>query len=477
MERQELLKDLVTEGVSRQTVALFRRLYSLDTFRLLLDGSPGHCVFCVVAGVHEGSCLSPLLFIFFIRDISHELASSTSHCPIVGGGKLCSLVYTDGVSVFCFLPSETQQLVDTSEAFFHRKHLTPNPQKCEFVAFTGSRTPVSEAWVVSGVGRESQFCARYLGLLYQQDGRWNEYLATTLTRCRVAVGRLKIMARTVGLGNLKYLVNLLHETVSSIYRYGQGVWGVSCAQVNKLDDLFVDFVRWVFRFPITVGKASILANFARRCAKCDALYLATVQLAKASVSRNTTWVALVEGLCAGVKTSRWFQIVRSEIEKRGLASEVFEQGVTFVEERKSYAITFAQYCFHFHCNATVGNSSDLIRRRREFGIFPFIFCTHPARSRFLLSFLLSCWRYIDGGQCQKYPKICSICDSENSSFHVLFQCLNFCMLRGEFVARTGHDFNFNVLAESDRIVCDAIVSLGVDLFEAIDELSDTSLRI
>ncbi len=62
-----LLQDLADAGVSDKTVAILRRLYVTDTFQLLLDGVPGSMVFVVVSGVHEGSCLSPLLFIFLFE--------------------------------------------------------------------------------------------------------------------------------------------------------------------------------------------------------------------------------------------------------------------------------------------------------------------------------------------------------------------------------------------------------------------------
>jgi hypothetical protein len=121
---------------------------------------------------------------------------------------------------------------------------------------------------VGGLGghitREAQFSARYLGLQFQQDGRWNEQLAITISRSRVALGRCKIMARTIGTGNVRHLVNLFDATFSSIFCYGLGVWGVLCAQVTKLDDLFVEFIRWLFRLPPKTGKLAILGTFARR---------------------------------------------------------------------------------------------------------------------------------------------------------------------------------------------------------------------
>jgi hypothetical protein len=282
------------------------------------------------------------------------------------------------------------------------------------------------------------------------------------------------MARTVGFGSFKYLINLFDAVVTSVFRFGLGVWGVVCAQVGKLDDLFVEFVRWVFRFPRTTGKNAILSNLARRCAKCDSLYLAAVQLAAAQTTRNHIWKTIVDDLRAGHMTSTWFEVVVAEVGKRDLRVEVLEQGSSFVANRKSHAVHFAQYCFHQHTNATVGNNADLFRRRRRFGIFPFLFIVQPSESRFLLSFILHCWKFTDGAVCSSYPRICEECDQENSSFHVLFECFLFDGIRSEFFETTGQVFGFETLESGERDVCFAMTRLARDIFSAIRELCDAS---
>jgi hypothetical protein len=93
VNRGKLIEDLVRAGVSSQAVRLFKRLYVGDTFRLLLDGVPGHVVFCVVGGVHEGSCLSPTLFIFFIRELPACLNQLTINSPVVGGSRISWLFF------------------------------------------------------------------------------------------------------------------------------------------------------------------------------------------------------------------------------------------------------------------------------------------------------------------------------------------------------------------------------------------------
>jgi hypothetical protein len=265
-------------------------------------------------------------------------------------------------------------------------------------------------------------------------------------------------------------VNLFDAVVTSVFRYGLGVWGVTCAQVGKLDDLFVEFIRWVFRLPTTTGKMGILANFARRCAKCDALFLATVQIAQGDTTKNKIWGSIVSDLGDGRLSSQWYEIVLAEIGKRGFREEVLQRGSSFVAERKIHALHFAQYCFHHHSNVTVGNSADVVRRRREFGIFPFLFSVPSYESRFLLSFLLHCWRFLDGGQCSNYPRICDDCDRENSSFHLLFECFMFEQLRENFAAETGRELTFDSLKECGREFCHELCKFGKDLFESIAEL-------
>jgi hypothetical protein len=141
VDRGELIRDLVQAGVSAKMVDILKKLYVRDTFQLLLDGVPGTVVFSVVIGVHEGSCLSPSLFIFFIRDLCGELSTIAARidCPTVGSRCICCMVFADDVNVFALEVPGTQQLVDCTTRFFTRRRLMPNPDKCEFVAITGSR--------------------------------------------------------------------------------------------------------------------------------------------------------------------------------------------------------------------------------------------------------------------------------------------------------------------------------------------------
>jgi hypothetical protein len=323
VDRKKLLEDLVSAGVSCRTVSVLRRLYSADTFRLLLDGVPGTVVFTVVVGVHEGSCLSPMLFVFFIRDLPHVLQVLTTNidCPVAGLRKLFCMIFADDVSLFSFEQPGTQQLVDKTVDFFLERGLLPNPTKCEFVAFARRRT--NGTFTVNSVARETQDMERYLGLFFSSDGKWNSQRQTSIARARAALGRCKIMVSTIGRHNVRVAIELFDSVVASVYRYGFGVWGPYVRDVRKMDDIFADFIRWLFRFPRTTGRDVILANFGRRCGKCDSLYLASVQLAAASGSRNSIWRDAVADMQQGDIWSKWFSVVSAERRQEGNAGGGF----------------------------------------------------------------------------------------------------------------------------------------------------------
>jgi hypothetical protein len=468
VNRRKLIEDLVSAGVTTRTVGLIRRLYVGDTFRLLLDGQPGHLVFCVVRGVHEGSCLSPTLFIFFIRELPSILNSLTLNTPVIGGLRVSCMFFADDLSVLAYEVPDAQILVNESVVYFESKGLTPNPEKCEFLVFTSRRGGSRRRWDVLGVQREEQDKARYLGLHYQSSGRWDAQLQLSSSKARSALGRCKIIIQTIGKGSVPLALAFFESIVASVYRFGLGVWGVTVAKVTILDRIFAEYISWLFRFPRTTGTNIILSNFGRRCAKCDSLFLASVQIASACSTRNSTWADTVRDLEDGVLQSTWFNATKSEIQKRGMANEVFREGANFVAARKLHGVHFSQFCFAHHLNLPTGSNSDLFRRSRPFGMYPFLLCTSTYESRFLFSFICSVWRFIDQKACDRWPVYCSCCDRENSGYHVLFECVLFSSERRRFSQRTGGIvFSFSALESDVKCVCRELVRTGKEIFMRI----------
>jgi hypothetical protein len=320
---------------------------------------------------------------------------------------------------------------------------------------------------VLGVPRDEQETARYLGLHYQSNGKWDVQLQLATSKARSALGRCKIIMKTIGTGNMLLALSFFESIVASVYRFGLGVWGVSVAKVLTLDRLFTDYICWLFRFPRTTGVNAVLTNFGRRCAKCDSLFLASIQVASACSTMNPTWSSTVQDLLAGALQSPWFSIVRSEVAKRGMTQEVFARGADFVANRKQHGIHFSQFCFRYHLNTPTGRSSDRFRRSRPFGIFPFLLKVNTHESRFLFSFLCSTWRFIEGKACENYPQYCSVCDQENSGFHVLFECQRLSDVRENFFRSTALLFEYRALEDDRHFVCREVVKVGRSVFNLV----------
>jgi hypothetical protein len=251
---------------------------------------------------------------------------------------------------------------------------------------------------------------RYLGIFFDSTGNWKSQKEIVGARSRSALGRCKTIVNTIGRRDVKHLINLFDSIVASVYRYAFGAWGPVAGKLDSLDGLFVQFITWVFCLPRNSCKTAILACFGRRCALCDSLFLASVQLARGFTSETELWGSVAEALeDRTLKGSKWYKKVVTALTERGLRQEVWENPVEVLVHRREFGVKFSQFCFHNHLNLFRGSSADEIRAVQPFGIYPFLFQNPPGLSRFLFSFILSNWRWLDRGKCSSYPKECTHC--------------------------------------------------------------------
>ncbi len=102
---------------------------------------------------------------------------------------------------------------------------------------------------------------------------------------------------------------------------------------------------------------NILMQFGRRCAQCDAYFLASVQVARGLTTPDSVWGRVLSNTVNDSRI-RWIQNVTSRLRLMGLFDEVVSSPATFLEKRKEYGITFSQWCHHRHLALEAGNSAD-----------------------------------------------------------------------------------------------------------------------
>ncbi len=461
VDRQQLLNKLSRMGVSDCFLSMLTRLYSGDSFSILLDGVSSTRTFQVNQGVHEGSPLSPLLFILFIADLAEELRREAGNhgVRLNCGAVIFCLLYADDVLLVSLTRLGLQTLIDRTCAFFSQSGLTVNPDKSDIVVFCSDRRQAPVDFRISGLAKEEIAEAKYLGLIFNHDGRWKTQLETTLTRCRMAKGRCHIICATLGVNRSKPMTQVFDMFLSSIYRYSLGVWGITAGDLSRIDNLFCDFVRKQYSLPQSTCRKGILMQFARRCASCDAYYLATVQLTRALTSPTSVWGRVLATAWTDNAIS-WVRNLRTRLRLMGIEDEVIRSPGSFLSNRRDWGITFSKWCHERHLRIANGSSADLFRVERPFGMYPFLFDLPVARVRTALTFLLSCWKWSFGFR--NVSEYCSECDCLINSSHLLFRCIHTQAIRDDFQRATGEEFsldNFSEVTLNNEIVsaCDQIL--------------------
>jgi hypothetical protein len=128
----------------------------------------------VVSGVHEGSCLSPLLFIFFIHGLTDRVnATPGINAPTIMGVIRSSLVYADDVTEISLSQTGLQIKVDACYDIFDSKELIVNPGKSEVMCFVSPRAPdFNFSCNFRGTAPDSVLSARYVGIVFDNHGKW-----------------------------------------------------------------------------------------------------------------------------------------------------------------------------------------------------------------------------------------------------------------------------------------------------------------
>jgi hypothetical protein len=170
-------------------------------------------------------------------------------------------------------------------------------------------------------------------------------------------------------------------------------------------------------------------------------------------------------LTSGRKKSKWFKAVTVALAERRLLGKVRENGADVVATRRNVGVAFAQFCFHKHLNCPTQTSADDFRAVKPFGVYPFLYKASPEVARYLFSFVLCNWRWLDRGKCKNYPRTCSSCRSSNSAWHILFECPIFFLERERFQGKTLLNFDYNALLVNDGLVARTAAETGKMIFD------------
>jgi hypothetical protein len=467
VDRQRLLHHLSSLGVSDYFLRILTRLYTGDSFQILLDGQASSRSFQVHTGVHEGSPLSPLLFILFIAGLVRHLRENGGDRLgfRLRGATVCCLLYADDVLLLATTRGGLQRLLDLTCIFFENLGMTINPLKSDVVIFAPLRSPNPTTFNIAGLNKAIVDESKYLGVIFHKGGNWKCQLETVLTRCKMARGRCNIICSSLGIDKPKAMCQIFDMFVSAIYRYSLGSWGVTASGLHRIDNLFCDFIRRQYRLPASTCRRGILMQFGRRCAACDARYLASVQIARGLTCPDSVWNNVLDTVLHNPSLS-WIKTVREHLRTIGLESELLNTPGLFLSNRRERGAVFTSWCHNHHLCFANGSSADYFRIDRPFGLYPVIFDNSARRVRWLLALLLSCWRW--AFNLRDVPEYCSECDCMINSWHLMFRCKRTEVARITFQNNTGKQFNLENMA--DESLSDEILRTADSIYRTVVSL-------
>lgn len=190
-----LLDTLRKKGFQPWTVWWLRSYLGSRTFRLRFDGRESQDI-PIVAGMPQGSPLSPVLFLLYIATLYEALASSLG-LPVVGfADDTNPMTFSSDVQANC---RRLENAWPICERWARSRGMEFAPQKSELMHFTRARSALGNMVRLSSAEVAPKESARFLGVFLDRKLRWRSHLTKVKAKMETQTYALtKIAASTWG---------------------------------------------------------------------------------------------------------------------------------------------------------------------------------------------------------------------------------------------------------------------------------------
>ena len=171
VHRNGIWHKLLLYGASSKMIKMLRSIYDSVGSCVKVNGSYTQ-YFDSHTGVKQGEPLSPLLFIFFINDLSEHLKDETADIVTIIELQLFSLLFADDTVVFSESQEGLQLLLDIMVIYCNKWGITVNTDKTVVMVFKqGTRFQEADVYY-NNYRLKSVSKFTYLGVTVSFNGKF-----------------------------------------------------------------------------------------------------------------------------------------------------------------------------------------------------------------------------------------------------------------------------------------------------------------
>lgn len=229
---REILVDKVNRLIKANRITkAIENLYTNTTARVW-DGNKFSREFRTTKGVRQGCNLSGLLFNIYLHELPERLIGGI----VINGTKINILMYADDLAIVAESRDQLQMMINKTKEYCDRVKLRMNIEKTKWMIFGGDVR--KEKIYINRKQIEKVTSYKFLGVVFQKDGKWTKHIEERKKKCRQAMGALWKIFKDKGI-NTHVKIKIYNSMIESIMLYGAEVYGNGdITEIGKIERLF-----------------------------------------------------------------------------------------------------------------------------------------------------------------------------------------------------------------------------------------------
>jgi hypothetical protein len=250
-----ILAKMISMGIPIYLINWIKAFLSNRSFKVKVNGQYSS-EYPILAGVPQGSAISPLLFSIFINDMPINNKINIAY----------SLLFADDlVSLFCFdkegkLKSMVEKYLKSIENWVNKWRLKMAANKCSYTVFASKTYHLNLKPKLFGVDIPNDKNPKFLGVKFDERLTFSQHIAEIKIKCLKRLNLIKIISHKSWHLNFETLKTIYQALVRSLMEYSAFISVIiSKANLAHLQSIQNRAIKAIFRPPLNTN----LVNFGR----------------------------------------------------------------------------------------------------------------------------------------------------------------------------------------------------------------------